>query len=77
MSGYGFEGTGDAPLAKIEDVVSATETYICEAKPSTSSAAPNWRCRKITTTGGVKVTTWAGGGEFSQIANNRAALLYT
>jgi hypothetical protein len=77
MSGYGFDGVADAPLAEIIDEASASVTYICEAKAGTSSAAPNWRCRKIETIGGVTRTTWVDGGQFSQIADDRASLTYT
>lgn len=77
MSGYGFDGVADAPLAEIIDVASTSVTYICEAQASTISSSPNWRCRKIETIGGVTRTTWAGGAKFSQIADNRASLVYT
>lgn len=77
MSGYGFDGVADAPLAEILDVASASVTYHCEAKACTSSSSPNWRCRKMETIGGVTRTTWADGAQFSQIADDRASLTYT
>lgn len=69
--------TGEVAMAEIIDVVSASVTYICEASPNAVSSVAIWRCRKLTTTGGVTVTTWADGGDFSQIADNRASLTYT
>jgi len=69
--------TLEAARAEILDVVSASVIYQCEAVPGADSASPVWRCRKMTTTGGVTRTTWADNGEYTQIADNRASLTYS
>jgi hypothetical protein len=43
---------------------------------SADPATAVWRIRKETTTGSVTVVTYANGGTFDQIWNNRASLNY-
>lgn len=43
---------------------------------SADPAAAVWRIRKETTTGSVVAVSYANGGTFDQIWNNRASLIY-
>jgi hypothetical protein len=59
----------------IDDV--APVTYIGEALPGTATSEARWRIKKIDETGTPDVTiTYAGGGVFSQVWDNRASLNY-
>lgn len=66
----------DPPLASIVEAAGA-DTYICEAPAGTAANEAGWRIQKITVAGGVTSTTWANGGQFDQVADNRASLSYS
>lgn len=53
--------------------VDGTDTYIGHALPGTAEATAKWRCQKIDTNG---TRTWAGGGQFNQVATDLTALVY-
>lgn len=67
----------DAACAEIIDQPGGGVVYHCEAEPGADPADPVWRCRKVTTVGGVTRTTWADSGEFTQVADDRATLTYS
>ena len=67
----------DSPVMKqVIDVASSTVTYICEAAPGTLTSAAAWRIQRISVSGTVTTISYAGGGKFDQIADNRASLTY-
>lgn len=70
-------GVFPAALAEIIDYTStANYVYICQAAPGTVSTAGAWRIQRMNLQTGT--VTWAGGvGDFTQIADNRAALTYS
>lgn len=67
----------DAPVMKqVIDVASASVTYICEAVPGTATSAASWRVQRISVSGNVTTISYAGGGKFDQVADDRASLTY-
>ena len=59
---------------KIETIEQTT--YVGEAKPGTSAAAPSWRIKRIVDNGGMTITWADGDNRFDNIWNNRISLNY-
>lgn len=55
------------------DKISSALLYIGEALPGALPSAASWRIKKLTPSGLV----YAGTGEFDQVWDDRAALIYT
>lgn len=72
----GASVAADAALASIVDKVDANTTIICEAMPGSLSSDAVWRICKVVVSGSVTRTYWAGGGNFTQVADNRASLTF-
>lgn len=49
-------------------------TYVGEAVPGTATSTAGWRISKIEVVGTLTTITWAGGGRFDQVWNDRASL---
>lgn len=56
--------------------VSGTNTYIAIAPIGSLQASAVWQARKVATSSGDTVTTWAGGGAYNQVATDLTALTY-
>lgn len=69
--------TVENAMAELIDAASESVTYICYASAGTPTSEPAWSCSKITVTGSVKRVTWADSGRFTQVADDRATLIYT
>ena len=54
--------------------VSGNDTYIAIAPIGTLQATAGWQVKKIAVSGADTVITWAGGGEFNQVATNLTSL---
>jgi hypothetical protein len=68
-----------SPTAKIvDDVSTANVTYIGVAPVGSLVSDALWSIKKIDESGSPNtvVITWAGGGEFDQVWNNRLSLTY-
>jgi hypothetical protein len=51
-------------------------TYVGEALPSSLTSSPVWKITRITKAGSIDSILLADSGEFTQIWNNRASLIY-
>lgn len=67
--------TGGEKLASIADTTTST-IYSGEAVIGSATSSAVWRISKTDTSSPIIVTTWAGGGSFNQVWDNRAALSY-
>lgn len=67
---------GSAPLKTIIDESSAGTTYIAEAALGTATSAAAWRVQRVVVVGSVTTITWAGTGDFDQVATSLSALTY-
>lgn len=66
------------PLTFAVDEVSASVTYLGEAKPGIGAGEAFWRITKLTTTGAVTISTYADGNDlFDNVWDNRASLSYS
>ena len=65
------------PLTTLIDEVSATETYIGKAVPSSLHSSTVWQIQKLTTTVPDLAVEFADSGNFSQIWDNRLSLSYS
>lgn len=71
------EQVGGVPLTKLIDDVTPV-TYVGESAVGTATASASWRVKKIDETNDPDVTIkWAGTGEFDQVWDNRASLIYS
>lgn len=52
------------------------DTYIAKAPIGSSQSNSVWQCKKITVEGNDTVITWAGSGQFNQVATDLTALTY-
>lgn len=67
----------DAYALQIDDVGGGV-TYVGVAEPGKASSMASWSIRKITETGLDISVVWAGGsGDFNQVYDNRAVLVYS
>jgi hypothetical protein len=57
------------------DTAASPIIYIGKAPIGTLTSAPLWQISKLDTTGGAKIT-WTGGGNYTQIWDNRTSLTY-
>lgn len=64
--------------SKIDNVTTTSVTYIGVAKIGSSTSAAVWKIKKIDQSGTPITTsiTWAGGGQFNQVYDDRASLSY-
>lgn len=64
---------------QVDDVSTASVTYIGTAPIGTPTSSNGWRIKKIDESGSPVTTTitWAGNGLFNQSWNNRTSLTYT
>lgn len=77
LSGGAVHTTADH-MKHIKDVASGTVTYDCYALPGTSLAAAGWKIKRTTIAGAITTVEWADGNlKFDNVANNRAALVYS
>lgn len=60
---------------KLIDDSTPNVTYVGQAVPGTATSAASWQIKKIDETSGVAIT-WADSGDFTQIWDNRAGLVY-
>jgi hypothetical protein len=63
-------------MKKAIDEASTTVTYIGEAALSSGLSSAVWRIKRLTVSGTVTITEWAGTGVFNQIWNDRTSLTY-
>ena len=63
-------------MKKIIDKFSSTVTYIGEAALGSSLSASVWRIKRLTVSGTVTITEWAGTGVFDQAWDNHTSLTY-
>ena len=61
--------------ATVVDSSGAPVFYVGKAPIGTASSASVWKIQKIDTTSGV-IVTYAGGGNYTQIWDNRTSLVY-
>lgn len=61
---------------RVDNTTTANVLYVGKAAIGSATSAGIWQVKKIDTTTGV-IITWAAGGAFSQIWDNRASLSYT
>ena len=54
-----------------------TITYVAQAAIGSSQASAVWRAKKITVSGNDTTITWAGGGNFNQVATDLTVLTYS
>ena len=73
MAGYTMQ---DKAFATKINEVSTSLTYVATAEIGTQLAANMWRAQKIEKTGNITLITWAGGGDFNQVATDLTALTY-
>lgn len=71
--------TSDLYITKLDDVSTASVTYVGKAEVGSSAASAVWQIMKMDESGtpATLVTTYAGGGSFNQIWNNRTSLSYS
>lgn len=55
---------------------SGNTTYIGEALPSSLASSPVWKITRITKQGSIDSILLADSGEFTQVWDNRASLIY-
>lgn len=53
-----------------------TDTYIAVSPIGTSQSSALWQAKKVSVSGSYVTITWAGSGEFNQIADDLTALIY-
>lgn len=68
---------GSAPLKTIIDESTADIIYIAEAALGTATSAAAWRVQRIVVVGSVTTITWAGTGDFDQVATSLSSLTYS
>ncbi len=71
--------TESVPMAfRVDDVTTASTTYIGEAAVGSATSSAVWRVKKIDESGSpiTVAITWAGTGKFDQIYDNRTSLTY-
>lgn len=63
---------------RIDDVSTTGITYVGKATVGSSPSSPVWQIQKLDESGTpvTTVITWAGGGSFNQIWDNRTSLTY-
>ena len=77
-TGRRFKGVQLIPQKIFVDTVSSSEQYIGYTKPGTAEDAPLWRIVKITVSGSVKKTEFAGGEDtFVNRWDQRVTLSYS
>lgn len=59
------------------DKVDDSTTYVGRAAPGTLTSAAAWQIQKLSTVDEDLAVTWADGGAYSQVWDNRASLTYT
>lgn len=67
--------SGDLAVRQ-DDTTTANCVYVGKAPIGSATDEAVWQIHKIDETSGV-VITWAGGGQFNQIYDNRASLTYS
>lgn len=68
--------SSDLPPMSEKITTSGTTTYIACAPPGTVESAAAWQCKKIAVSGNDTRITWAGSGNFNQIATDLTVLTY-
>lgn len=72
-----IETRAQALASRVDDISTASVTYVGEAVVGGSAASAIWRIKRIDETSGI-VITWAdGNSNFDNIWNNRTGLTYS